>query len=668
MPLLFKFTPEQLARLSAICSQQHDLQLDQLQLGKVTFNALARANVTDMSGLPALWAETPDRGHVLGTTAPGVLQTLGEALLLHTDSAGVIDWARHWTHRGLAAPISAHAPRNTKIVVPADLAGRLSHETAALECGSALHLSARTINALNKSDLATLRQLVSAATTGIGKLPGLGAKSNRELRAALAALPSALDGHGKLDHVAFARQLNFPILPEPEHPQGDEWLATMGSAVAKAAQATFEDPSEFEIIARRYGMAGRPKMTLQAIADALSVTRQRIQQREARVLTMLQSALLRDDYSEKPFSFAPWFCAPFRTTHQRLDDPAVRFWRESKLLTMIADSLQLAEEKVRPHLELFVDLLGWWKQQPNQRVEAIYGRREDSSYPQAVEVVALIDQILSDEPLGLDSYQLAGRINRHFPNFCSPETVQEVVQLCSTCEALLDGRFRCRFSWLRSGGDKAFLVLLDAGKPLHFEQIAEEISRRQLDRGREAAIYGIKAHLLEDKRFEPVGRTGEWKLTSWDHIDGRSIADIAHEILRVADRPLHAEQIYDDISQRRPRVLRGSVPTLLSADDRFVRVAPATWALSVWDEARRSRFDQSVRPSEPAVAEAIAAKFIAESPTGRLLREVVRHVAAVDGRSEGSAYRVIGESARFRFLEAPDQRGKIVHLADARTQ
>jgi hypothetical protein len=663
MTLLFQFNSDQLARLAAICGQQHDLQLDQLQLGKVTLNALERANVTNLSGLAVLWAATPDRGHVLGTTAPKVLQSLGEALLLYTDSAGVIDWARHWAHRGLAAPISAPVPRNTKIVVPADLAHRLSNYTAALECGSALHLSARTINALNKSDLATVRQLVSAATVGIGKLPGLGAKSNTELREALAALPAALDAQGDLDHLAFARQREFPILPAQERPHGDEWLATMGPAVAKAAQATFEDPAEFEILARRYGMAGKPKMTLQAIADALSVTRQRIQQREARVISMLQAALLRDDYAEKPFCFAPWFCAPFRTTHRRLDDPVVRYWRESKLLTMIADSLQLAEDKVQPQLELFVDLLGWWRQQPNQRVEAIYGRRDDAAFPRAVEVVALIDQVLGDEPLGLDSYQLAGRINRHFPNFCSPETVHELVQLCSTCEVLADGRFRCRFSWLRSGADKAFLVLLEAGKPIHFEQIAEEISRRQLDRGREAALYGIKSHLLEDKRFEPVGRTGEWKLALWDHIDGRSIADIAHEILRVADRPLHADRIYDDISQRRPRVLRGSVPTLLSADDRFVRVAPATWALSVWDDARRSRFEAAARPSQPAEAEAIAAKFIAESPAGRLLREVVRHVATVDGRSEGSAYRVIGESPRFRFSEAPDQRGKIVHLA-----
>jgi hypothetical protein len=196
MTLLFKFTQQQLARLSLICRQLHDLPLHQLQLGQVTLNALARANVTDISGLPALWATTPLRGHVLGNRAPAVLQTLGEALLLHSDAAGVIDWAGHWAHRGLVAPGPAAAPRASNIVVPADLARRLSDETAASACGAVLHLSTRTINSLHKAGLGTMRQLVGAATRGIGKLPGLGAKSNAELRAALAALPSSLDGGG----------------------------------------------------------------------------------------------------------------------------------------------------------------------------------------------------------------------------------------------------------------------------------------------------------------------------------------------------------------------------------------------------------------------------------------------------------------------------------------
>jgi DNA-directed RNA polymerase delta subunit len=437
----------------------------------------------------------------------------------------------------------------------------------------------------------------------------------------------------------------------------------MEHAIAEAVQATFEDPAEFEILARRYGMAGRPRMTLQEIADAVGLVRERIRQREERIVALLQSALLRDDYAEKPFCFAPGFCAPFRTTYQRLDDPAVRFWREPQLLTMIADSLQLVEEEVLPHLELFVDLLGWRKQQPQPRLEAIYGRREDLSFPTTAKVVARIDEILSREPLGLDSYQLAGRINRQFPNLSTPATIHELVHLCSTCEVLTDGRFRCRFSWLRSLADKAFVVLLDAGEPLHFEKITEEISRRQLERGREAALSGIRANLGKDQRFVPIARTGLWKLTSWEHVDARPIADIAKEILRLADRPLHTDQIFDEISQRRPRVLRGSVRTLLANDGRFVSVAPSIWALTVWDEDRRAGFEAPSGPLRPVQAEAIAADFIAQAPNGRLLRDVVKHLATVDQRSEGSAYRIISDSTRFRFSEAPNRRGKVVHLA-----
>ena len=670
---LFNFSAKDIERLAEICRQNCDLTLEALQLGKVTLNALARARVHAIAGLPAVWAATPALGHDLGKTAPSVLQRLGEALLLHTDASGVIDWVKYCQYRDLPPPETALGAQkvSSDIKVAADLPALLSASTGSRQAGAALHFSVRTINALSEAGIATVAGLTTAAVAGLGKLKGIGAKSKLELAESLRCLPLALDVAGNLDQIVYARERGFPILPSNEsYANPSLWLESISSVAADAVQACFDDEEGegYSIFVRRYGLNGHPKLTLQEIGDDLDLTRQRICQLQERVVAMLGSAMRLDDYADKPIVFRPDFCAPLRAIDQQLVNTSYRFWRESDLITVAAETLCVAESQVRPALELLADLLGLNQRMLKpDRFEPLYARTDEAEIKRACGIVEAIDRELSAEPEGLDCYQVAALLNGKWPDLCTPGNVGEWVRLCPTAESAVDGRFRCKFSWLRNYGDKAFLVLLEAGNPLHFDALTEEINRRQLDRGREGTSYGVRAWLQTDARFQPVGRTGLWKLAAWDHIDGRSFVDIALEALREGDRPLHVDQLFDYLSQRRPKVRQASISTLLSNDGRFSRVAPSVWALTAWDPERLGRISPSLLRSSRDNVETILIDLLEDAPNHKLLlREAVRHLVNTTGLSEGMAYRRVRDCASVQVTDLPADRGKELSLSTPR--
>jgi hypothetical protein len=468
---------------------------------------------------------------------------------------------------------------------------QLSAATRALPAGAALHLSVRTNNGLIVANLDSLGALVDRAAIGFGKLKNVGAKSSVELDDALRALRASLDEHGNLLREVFAQRRGFPVLPSGSGALATNWLQSVPVAAYAAIQACFTQTNEFGIFTRRYGILGFPRMTLREIGAALEITGERVRQLQSEMIAVLREAILSADYAGKPFVFRAEFCEPLIALKRSLDASVTRLWRESELFALIAKNLAVPESEIRPLTELIIDLLGLETRelkdcQRKERLERIIGPAGDGYMSIVSDIVDKIDRLLAGEPLGFDCFQLAAQLNRSWPNLCTPETVADWVHLCPKVEILEDGRFICPFAWLQSLEDKAFLVLLEAGKPLHFEQIAEEISRRQIERCREASLTTLKIKLCADKsRFLPVARSGLWKLTIWEHVDTRMIVEIAIEILRAEQTPMHADRIIQYVAERRPDVARNSIAAMMGEDPRLTRTGPATWGLEVWGKA-----------------------------------------------------------------------------------
>ena len=93
--------------------------------------------------------------------------------------------------------------------------------------------------------------------------------------------------------------------------------------------------------------------------------------------------------------------------------------------------------------------------------------------------------------------------------------------------------------------DYAFLVIRRHGSPIHFQEVAETITK----------LFGKKAHvatchneLIKDKRFVLVGR-GLYALREWGYLSG-VVRDVIAEILK-KHGPLTKEEIIDKVLKER---------------------------------------------------------------------------------------------------------------------
>lgn len=122
--------------------------------------------------------------------------------------------------------------------------------------------------------------------------------------------------------------------------------------------------------------------------------------------------------------------------------------------------------------------------------------------------------------------------------------------------------------------DKAYLVLVAHGKPLHFTDIAERIKTSNFRR-RDVTTQAVHNELIKDKRFILIGR-GIYALAEWGYTPG-TVADIIAEVLRT-EAPLHKDEIIKRVLVKR-QVRTTTIVLNLQEKNQFVRVAKATYTL-----------------------------------------------------------------------------------------
>lgn len=121
----------------------------------------------------------------------------------------------------------------------------------------------------------------------------------------------------------------------------------------------------------------------------------------------------------------------------------------------------------------------------------------------------------------------------------------------------------------RDVGDKAYLVLLNLGRPEHYTKITELINKQGFDQ-KVAHEETVHNELIKDPRFVLVGR-GIYGLASWGYRKG-VVAEIIKEILQKAKGPLSREQIIDEVLKQR-MVKRNTIIVGLSNHSLFRKTA-----------------------------------------------------------------------------------------------
>jgi DNA-directed RNA polymerase delta subunit len=123
--------------------------------------------------------------------------------------------------------------------------------------------------------------------------------------------------------------------------------------------------------------------------------------------------------------------------------------------------------------------------------------------------------------------------------------------------------------------DKTYYILKKHNKPLHFTEISKHIDTLS---GEEKKVTKQAVHneLIRDERFVLIGR-GIYALSEWGFSSG-VVEEVIEEILNNASRPMHKDEIIEEVLKR--RMVKETTILLNLQKDKFKRTARATYTLS----------------------------------------------------------------------------------------
>lgn len=325
--------------------------------------------------------------------------------------------------------------------------------------------------------------------------------------------------------------------------------------------ATIDREREREIVARRFGLFDR-KETLEQIGELLGITRERVRQLEKAVVTKLKAAAEQgqlphiNDVQEVlktairdmgNVARIQELSARLTKENSRVDQARVAFLAQlCPELTVVDDndhfhhSVGLKtvhdDKKIRDHVAKIID--------------AIKKIGEPTTVDKVAEAVGNSDH-KHTEALASTSKQLATLNNRW-------------------------GLIRWPMVNPKNIRDKIYVILHEAGKHMHFNEIADAIKDSDFKR-KDVTTQAIHNELIKDKRFVLIGR-GIYALKEWGYEKG-TVADIITEVLRKAGEPLHRDEIVKQVLKSR-HVKETTILLNLQGKPQFKRVAKATYSLA----------------------------------------------------------------------------------------
>lgn len=324
---------------------------------------------------------------------------------------------------------------------------------------------------------------------------------------------------------------------------------------------TIDREREREIVARRYGLFDR-KETLEQIGELLGITRERVRQLEKAVVARLKA---QADAKQLPHMYE------VQQTLLAEIEGLGKVARVSELSNRLTkDNNRIDQARISFLARLCPDLVVI---DDNDHFHHAVGIKSVHDEKTIKDLVTKITDAIKSIGEPADVTTVAERAGHSDENHVSA--------LASTSKALasLNNRWGL-MKWPmvnpKNIRDKIYVILHEAGKHMHFNEIADAIKRSDFKR-KDVTTQAIHNELIKDKRFVLIGR-GIYALKEWGYEKG-TVADIITEVLKKAGEPLHRDEIVKQVLKSR-HVKETTILLNLQGKQQFKRVAKATYALA----------------------------------------------------------------------------------------
>ncbi len=295
-----------------------------------------------------------------------------------------------------------------------------------------------------------------------------------------------------------------------------------------------EQEREKEIVARRFGLSGH-KETLEQIGDMLSITRERVRQLEKAILIRLRIGSEDGKIPE------------MATAEKIIIRNLTEMGRIAKI-SELADKIygRPTTPAERAGLNFIGDIsANLTIIEENDKYHASIGIAE---YGDEKTVLKKIDEIVNliktkKAPMTLDD--LDAELNYEHPSH-----IQAIASLSKLLSLLNDlwGLAKWPAVNPKNIRDKIFVILENKKEPMHFLDIAKEISASSFKR-KNVTTQAIHNELIKDSRFILIGR-GIYALNTWGYTKG-TVSEIITKILKDAGKPLSREEIVKQVLRSR---------------------------------------------------------------------------------------------------------------------
>lgn len=330
------------------------------------------------------------------------------------------------------------------------------------------------------------------------------------------------------------------------------------------------------IVSERFGLNGKPKKTLEELGETYNITRERVRQIESNALATFAESRSRAllEPSEK-------------LIHSVLYENG-EIMEEEKLIATLLD-----EERETPAnknillfiLEFIPDFYYVPATHDIRAAWALKGIGIDRARSAIDIVVEFLNQKKS--PVQESELEQLMEENEKLQKIIPSKNLKVLLSYMSLSKKIARNPFRQwgLSSWEmivpKGVRDKAYLVMREHKKPLHFTKITELINKTAFD-NRIAHPQTVHNELIKDKRFVLVGR-GIYALKEWGYGEG-TVADILVRILNESSGPVSRDELIDKVLKQRI-VKRNTIIIGLQDQKLFQRVAGNKYILKSQNSA-----------------------------------------------------------------------------------
>ena len=291
-----------------------------------------------------------------------------------------------------------------------------------------------------------------------------------------------------------------------------------------------------EVISNRFGLSeDAAKKTLEAIGKSYGITRERVRQIENFALSAIRKS---HQFSDETTTFSE-----LKKVIHELGGVVA----ENEILDHVSK-----DGRVQNHIYFYLVLGDDFKK---HREDEHFKHRwsvNDAVAESVHNSLKKLYETLTDDEL-LKEEDIISKFLHHLGDiaeeFRKEEVLKRYLRISKTIgKNQLNEWGKASSSHVRARGikDYAYLVMRKNGKPMHFKEVAQTITK----------LFGKKAHvatchneLIKDKRFVLVGR-GIYGLRDWGH-SGGIVRDVIKRVLERAKKPLSKEEIIEHVSKER---------------------------------------------------------------------------------------------------------------------